>query len=480
MNVGDHVAEHTHKLRKALTKAMQNRRPAWRRHAARPNCTHIDMDRIFGYHQCQSCGKFPSMGWLYTCRQDERFAEPLPFIDHILENESTFKSLLRAELEYLGLSRSVVQTAEKGGYTVEELNKIKDQKIRLNQVVSHGNESPRSKEIVGLGINAEAHKRKDSGMDRPSSENDPPTTNDGARDSAENQQPQDEISPLPQSTPSTSTSLNEPDQALKSKISKYPPCQLKVCHACRPYYKDRIYISFGAIFANEVPAVTADEAMDLPVANAEIVRNIGLRPRQHRLLTDDSGEFLASYDSQHTITTTRSEREDLRIMRQGPRDFYKLGSSPSNELRREFQKISLRSSLKQAFNGLFRPCRDPSSDGSNITLPLARTGRHRGGWADETDDFDLGSLKRVRSHRRLAIEQEGSLTTSGGFTSDISISEDHLDASSSSSDACSEYSSLSEGSEVEVEGGVALLEESVEKLTPDIITEDEEQIMTQV
>ncbi|KAF2489734.1 hypothetical protein BU16DRAFT_622362 [Lophium mytilinum] len=476
MSVSDNFAEHAQKLRKALTSAMQNRKPTGRRHATKVNCTHIEMDRIFGYQQCQSCGRFPSFGWLYMCRQDEREAEPLPFNDSILKNDSSIESLARADLEDIGVSKSIVENAEKGGYTVEQLHRIKAQKLRLNEVVSIAdrfrceNESPQTKELVELGTNTEGHKRKDSGVDRPSSENDPPPM---TNDSTENQQSQDEIFPLPQPAPSTSTSLNELDPTLKRIITIPPPCQMKVCHSCRPFYKDRIYISFGAVLANEVPPLTTEEAKDLPVVSAEIVRNIGLRPRQHRLLSE---EFYASFDSQYTITTTHSEQEDLHILRQGPRDFYKLGSGPSNELKREFQKISLRSSLMQAFNSLFRPSRDPSSDGSTITLPLARTGRHRGGWTDETDDFDLGSLKRVRSHRRLVIEQESSRTTSG-FTSDIS-EDDHLDASSS--DAYSEYSSLSEGSEVEVDGGVALTEESVEKHIPDILTEDEEQIMTQV
>jgi hypothetical protein len=447
------------------------------------------MDRIFGRHQCQLCMRFPSMGWLYVCRQDERFDETCPSMDSTLNAYNAAKdSSLRDQLKAVNLSESVIETAERGGvYTTDQLDTLMVQKVRLHQVIDtaidrRNNESacctPTTK-LVGLGINTgDPTARKDSAMSDAapkapqlgrSTENNPPN-NDGAGTDA--------FALAEQDLNAGNNKSDPPVTPLKSKTdSGAPPCTMKVCHHCRPYYKDRIFLSLGAVIADEVPPVTPQEAISLRVSNVEIVRNLGLRhPPQRRLLTDEDGEYftgevLPSSDSQYTIQTTQSETEDLRLLRQGPRNFYNVNVDAEDELKRDFQRFGFRNSLKHSLKQMFRPSRESSSEGSTITLPLPRTGIHRERWADEADEFDLGTLKRVRSHRRVTLERENeSSQSSGGFTSDI----DHVDGSSSSS-CYSDYSSLSEGSEVEVEGGVALTEESVEKHTPDIITEEFEQ-----
>ena len=372
-----------------------------------------------------------------------------------VELELNNQSPLRAELQTIGLSNSVIEAAEKDFYTLEQLEILKLQKLHLKQVISLAVQGFSNDECSTLITKF--------------SENNPPITNiDGASVSATNN---DSVNSCSVETPEHSTKKLK----LKHKTQPAPPCTFKACHTCRPYYKDRIYTSFGAVFAGEIAPLTAQDAAALPIGNANVLRNIGLRqpPRKH-LLTDESAEVLSGSASQFTIQTTQSERDDLSRIRQSVRNFYKLGSRSLTELLNEFQMAGLRKSLKNAFHKLFRTGRESSSEGSNITLPLPGTGKHRK-IDQNVGEFDLGLLKRIRSVRRRTLEVARNdsmpiVEVVEGNEEDYvaETNGDSLDSSEDSSD-CSAYSGLSEGSEVEVDGGVALTEEAVEMHTPDII-----------
>lgn len=104
-----------------------------------PNCTHLDMDRVYGRDQeCEVCGRPPSIGFLYECRQDW----PTPSLRDMLqatevEDETeVVKSDMRLQLEWLGLSESVIRAAEQGHYTPAQIEKLKTQKRDLRETIS--------------------------------------------------------------------------------------------------------------------------------------------------------------------------------------------------------------------------------------------------------------------------------------------------------------------------------------------------------
>jgi len=117
---------------------LQDRTPVPRRAIAEPNCTHIDMDRLFGHHQCQLCLIFPTLEWVYVCRQDsyqQGTAMSVPTKTPV-EFELNNQSPLRAEkLQAIGLSNSVIEAAEKDFYTLEQLEMLKLQKLHLKRVI---------------------------------------------------------------------------------------------------------------------------------------------------------------------------------------------------------------------------------------------------------------------------------------------------------------------------------------------------------
>jgi CRISPR/Cas system-associated protein Cas10 (large subunit of type III CRISPR-Cas system) len=120
-----------------LVNQIKNRKMPKRSRA--PNCTHLDMDRVFGRHQlCDVCGRPPSIGFLYECRQDweTQSLRDLLTNDALDDCNDVVKSDMRLNLEWLGMSQSVILTAEQGHYTTAQLEKLKAQKKELTEVIS--------------------------------------------------------------------------------------------------------------------------------------------------------------------------------------------------------------------------------------------------------------------------------------------------------------------------------------------------------
>jgi hypothetical protein len=435
-----------------------------------PNCTHIEMDRVYGRdQQCGNCGRFPSIGFLYECKQD---CETEALCDLLsAENEDPIepaKSKVRLGLERAGLSESVILTAEKGHYTEAQLKTLKAQKKDLRQIISDS--------LQGSQINAAVAKL--SAFEKT------PSNNDGALNS--------------QLARDTVHDVRLPVWPLLTHLKSPPACHYKACHTCRPYYRDRTYISFQAVLSNQFPPITREDLRALPSKSAEIMRTIGNTcyisppsasnstpvslPTTTSLSTATDAPPTASTNtsaaSDLTHKTTQTDLDAISAQRTPRRRFYKVGHRSSGDIGRDLsrQPIPLtRQGLKTAMKGIFRSSRDSSSSGSNITLPLPRTGTVRDLDDSQGDvgDFDLPVLRKVRLEKEKVEAKNG--VYGGGFE-DV-----HINGSASGhttrphiafkpANFGDKHGSESiHGSEVEVEGGVALTEEAVEKHTPDIL-----------
>ncbi|KAF2632984.1 hypothetical protein BU25DRAFT_427760 [Macroventuria anomochaeta] len=426
-----------------------------------PNCTHVDMDRIYGRdQQCYVCGREPSIGFLYECRQDCNS----PSLQDLLSSQEKEgivrpKSPLRSELEDIGLSESIIRTAEQGHYTPAQLDVLKTQKQELKQIIEDSVQGRQINDVVAkLAAFATA-----------------PSNNDGAMNS-------------------------------KGKDTS-ATCAFRACHTCRPYYRDRVFISFAAVVSADFPPISREDVQHLPTKSARVMCSIGV---SHNSSTTRIGHdeppftaqttitFATSTDAPHTASTTTSESseltfkttqtdvDELRALRRPRRRFYNIGHRSSGEIARDLSRIPpllSRQGLKFAIQGIFHQGRDSSSSGSMITLPVPRTGTVRDSSAARpVGDFDIGALRRVRRQKERNELRNG--TYVGGFedvgttphtakqgTAHSPHASDGEGSCSSESDF-SVYSCISEGSEVEVEGGVALTEEAVESHTPDILAVD--------
>lgn len=440
-----------------------------------PNCTHVDMDRIYGRDlQCYVCGREPSIGFLYECRQDYSS----PSLHNLLEDQQEIarpKSPLRSELEEIGLSESVIRTAEHGHYSPMHLETLKAQKQDLKQIIEDTVQGSQINDMVARLAALSA-----------------PSNNDGTMNSK---------AKTAVSTSSLWDLMEDTDE------SQSAVCAFRACHTCRPYYRDRVYISFEAVVAADFPPVSKVEAQSLPTKSAQVIRSIDASqhssathvahkespfPTQTTITFADStnaphtASTTASDSSELTFKTTQTDVDELRALRRPRRRFYNIGHRSSGEIARDLSRIPpllSRQGLKTAMQAIFHPGRDSSSSGSMITLPVPRTGTVRDSSATRpVGDFDIGALRRVRRQKERNEIRNGTYT--GGYedvgsaaatiksnTAHSPHSSDGEGSYSSDSDF-SVYSCISEGSDDEVEGGVAFTEEAIDSRTPDILAVD--------
>lgn len=443
-----------------------------RKRVRTPNCTHVDMDRIYGQHQqCFVCGREPSIGFLYECRQDcsARSLQELHLQGeggHV--NHS--KSPPRAELEAAGLSESVIQSAEQGHYTSAQLKVLKAQKLDLRQAIEDSIQGSQINDVVA----------RLAALSSPSSNNDG-TASSKSKDTVK------------------ASALQGSDSRVDALQS--PPCKFRACHTCRPYYRDRVFISFEAVASAEFAPISKDEAQHLPTKSANTIRY--LKGAQEfspdHVDQDDTPRTLqttetfttfsedpitastTSDSSELTFKTTQTDIDELRALRRPRRRFYNIGHKSSDEIARDLSRIpSLlsRQGLKTAMQAVFRPNRDSSSSGSLITLPVARTGTVRDDPATEpVGKFDIGALRRVRRQKEKADLRRGtyintfeSLGSLPAAPEHVSPSQDNSNRSPSRSSESefSVYSCISDAGEMGSEdGGVALEDAGIEARAPE-------------
>ena len=432
-----------------------------------PNCTHVDMDRIYGQHQqCFVCGREPSIGFLYECRQDCSSRSLQEF--HSQGDLDCSKSPLRTELEAAGLSESVIQSAEQGHYTSAQLKVLKAQKLDLRQTIEDSIQGTQINDVVA----------------RLAALSSPSSTNDGTASS--------------KSKDTVKASALQGSDSLVDLVQS-TPCNFRACHTCRPYYRDRVFISFEAVASAEFDPISKDEAQHLPTKSANTIRFLkdAQTSSSSQVDQDDTPHTLqttvtfttctetpntastTSDSSEITFKTTQTDVDELRALRRPRRRFYNIGHKSSDEIARDLSRIpSLlsRQGLKTAMQAVFRPNRDSSSSGSLITLPVERTGTVRDDPATQpVGEFDIRALRRVRRQKEKADLRRGTFVH--GFESVGSLpkhvnspspNDNNRSPSRSSESEFSVYSCISDASEVDmdVEGGVALSRAEIESLAP--------------
>lgn len=86
------------------------------------------MIRLHGNHVCQSCGRVPSMGWLYACREDwlleYQKSVNAEAEDLTVPDESDYFDVMARLATKLQMSPSVISQIRAGTYTFDEVDKI--------------------------------------------------------------------------------------------------------------------------------------------------------------------------------------------------------------------------------------------------------------------------------------------------------------------------------------------------------------------
>ena len=239
-----------------------------------PACTHITVTRLYenhGSHRCQVCHRHPTIGWVYRCTQDHEGFPP----------ESDFTTIQEAVPVTISegtpiwrLKQWMYEAVLKGQYTVEQFSTLFQQRQAVKRAIfSQG-----------------------SGTATPST----PTSSDYCNES---DQASTTLASIASSYPEVGTDLSpdkngmfvqdkhhqrtadqlldEHDIATVTGINKtsglsYPACTWMCCQTCRPTYCDRAWQSLDSIVNAPTKAPPAWEFNNRRISDARIVANIGL------------------------------------------------------------------------------------------------------------------------------------------------------------------------------------------------------------
>jgi hypothetical protein len=463
----------------------------------RGQCTHITMTRLHGENTCQMCGRSPNIGWLYACHQDwilERQQDLMttPEESAIVPDKSNYFEMMAHVAQSLKMSSSVIQQIRDGLYNFDEVEKLVAQKEHLIATV---------KKMESLAAESRPASQYNSVLQSCSSI----IASLGATAAPDKQQ----TSPTP--TQQTSTRKDSPaTTAAKPPQVKVYRCNYMVCHACRPFLTERIHVNIGSVVHGAQPPLTEQEAETLHMLDPEIVRGFGTR-------------HASSEATSSPRRLGRSGSMDTTTMHAG-------GVLYDDETPLEWTTSSNSSSmydddLEENCHSLDpHPCPGPGicpvysrnsgcaydsrdfEDGQrahNHGFSMQNSGRSAGDESHMTPDRSRGRLRRVESsasgtpegtsssassislptpttspltpetpptHRfeDMMIGKPGkAATVCGVLRPGMNFSHARLSVASNMSGRDSRQSF---GSEVEVEGGVALTEEAVETGLPDILT----------
>ncbi|CAK3863541.1 Hypothetical predicted protein [Lecanosticta acicola] len=457
----------------------------------RVTCTHMSMSRVYGQAACSLCARIPSMGWLYACQEDQLpgHYDPLPDIDVtpvVLPDDSDYFDAEARQAEYLKMNPSVIKGIRRGDYDVSQVDKLIQQRKKLIQVI---NEKDRqSDENTALGA-------QKSTIVPPATPNIIASVGANANASAPLAQGSGNALPMstagtPANTPyeSAATTPTKQDGQALSKQQKYA-CHFQVCHSCRPFFHDRTYASFESVLAGNFP-LTVDAIKNLSIKDRNIALTIGLRqpPVPLGLATRSKGSNdLAQFTDDNDIdisvdwtSTSGGESDDSSDLLDSA-ELYPCpgpGQCPVWSRQSGCAYDSGFDDGKRAMNHGYLAAEDaerltPETSRNNL-LPLMSSVDNTPGGASSTassvslptpDRAPLTLMLPTDHNFDIGLQKQLRRTSKGKSIGDTCSARDSKVALQGKDS----HSSL--GSEVEVEGGVALTEEAVENLSPDIVTE---------
>lgn len=235
-------------------------------------CTHMSMTRMYGDWQiCSMCGRAPSLGFVYACDQDLVHLQRDPSITGSSNAASsgqsssarTRKRLTKSrkrgstDIESLGFATWILDGVKEGFYTPEQIDKLITQKSHVLAVAAEET----ANNAIWRKTTATAAKTISKKVD----------------DSPNGSTKTEQRPASPKGTRAGRTS--EKSKATTTPAApKTDRCAFKVCHACRPYCRDRSYNSIEAAVKGEINFPRRWYPSTMPVQSVQLMREIGTGP----------------------------------------------------------------------------------------------------------------------------------------------------------------------------------------------------------
>ncbi|KAF4551254.1 Hypothetical protein D9617_14g077110 [Elsinoe fawcettii] len=406
------------------------------------------MNRIHGPHRCDQCGRQSEFGWLYQCAQDVEHNLPISSDEHLFMALAPRDWDHKKEMSALGVSSSITTQYDAGLYTPEQIQKIKDQKRHLHNILVHeiNNEnmslypqkgpqrSPNSP--VRYSNNVPQHATLASGAD---------------------QHPYFRL-PAP-----TMRRFRPPSSA-------FPViCRFRCCHRCRPFYQDRIYTSFETMLEDKNADMYGARDDQLHVIDAQVIKKISYTPLNSVPMVPSNTNI-----RDFAGKVSREPSSDLSHISLSP-----SGSSGSIAVFSDETMISPNTSVSTSpiTSDTTSSLTSPRTTMSSVSLPITPASTRD--WPDIPQERSPLSTYTAVPHNvglpppglyRYTKKEQQSSGGAHRMILPIKGGKRIENSRASSNPLSSSNSDSSYGEEIDVDGGVALTEEAVELGVPDIIT----------
>lgn len=230
----------------------------------RAACTHLTVARVYGPDRCSICHRPSRFGWLYQCTQDKQHREEVSAattsnVEH--EDDTSGYNTPNDSINLTRLSPWIEKAIQQGHYTSEQISLMRLQRQNVVQSIAAA---------------------EDYMMEHPDLNN-PPTSHPSHQSTItltakirgllpDRSRPEIQAVKEPEPSPAAVNLRRVP------KTQVFPACKFRYCQICRPTFRDRAWIKFDDIFADDSCTSTIDFDHDnRPVSLLSLVCNIGLR-----------------------------------------------------------------------------------------------------------------------------------------------------------------------------------------------------------
>lgn len=368
----------------------------------RAACTHLTVARVYGPDCCSICHRPSRFGWLYQCTQDEQQHKGVSTtttsdVEH--DDDTSGYNTPNDSINSIRLSPWIEKAIQQGHYTSEQILLMRAQRQNVVQSIAA----------------AEDYMTEHPDLNNPTASHQSTNTLTAKIKGLLPDRSRSEIQAVkePEPSPAAVNLRGAP------KTQVFPACKYRYCQICRPTFRDRAWIKFDDIFADESCASTIDFDHDnRPVSLLSLVCNIGLRearlPRSQNV------------PKRHILTSGLYHRRTI------------IPDDP----RIESERNSFRRGVMRAFRGMLMSGRRSSRSRSR---PASRRRAPMSTYVDAINGCDLG-LWRSLDDELLQLAANVHLPGHDGM--------DGLGP---------------EDTEIEVEDGIAVTEEGVDLGAADVI-----------
>lgn len=364
----------------------------------RAACTHLTMERLYGDYTCNICLRYPNLGWVYCCTQDE-----VPESQVTPDSISEVSSPPHKQINDSGNEANGVNDLSMPPAAVTEHLSLEGEDIRMptaqlspwvEKAVRDGHYTP--EQVVKLRAQKQHVVNTARAAIHQFEQSQTTDTNSSPRTST-TLQPVDTSSHLPfpvindvQQPSNTDLPIAKITLARQAKARMFPFCKFCACHLCRPTHRDRTWQRFEDLFETEhdIPFIHYEDR-NRPLASRSVMSTIGLHPP--RIL---QRPLLGSNDS--IALYSRNEAGQI-LFKNNDRSYRKSADPTSSstditDTNVEAESKGFRESMKRAFKGMLTTRQQPSS--------RSTTRKKKAGDGTDTSDedaveFDMGLWKEL-------------------------------------------------------------------------------------